>query len=164
MRTSNCTTQSLNFSICVVGPFAKLRKATISFVMSVCPSVRPSAWNNSAPTGRIVMKVDIWVFFENLLRKFKFHYNREKITGSSHEDKYTFFVIFHSVLLRMNVSHKSCRETRNTHFIFNNFFLNLPVYEIMQKNIVQRGRPYMTIWCMRIACCIPATNTHTHAV
>ena len=35
--------------------FAKLRKATISFVMSVCPS----AWNSSASTGRIFMKFDI---------------------------------------------------------------------------------------------------------
>ena len=35
--------------------FANLRKTTISFVMSVCLS----AWNNSAPTGRIVMKSDI---------------------------------------------------------------------------------------------------------
>jgi hypothetical protein len=26
-----------------------LRKATIIFVMSVCPSARPSVWNNSAP-------------------------------------------------------------------------------------------------------------------
>jgi len=33
----------------------KLRKATVSFVMSV----RPSAWNNSAPTGRLFMKFDI---------------------------------------------------------------------------------------------------------
>ena len=30
----------------LLGAFAKLRKATISFVMSVCPY----AWNNSAPT------------------------------------------------------------------------------------------------------------------
>jgi hypothetical protein len=49
--------------------FAKLRKATISFVMSVCPS----SLSNSAPTRRIFMKFDIWVFFERLLRKFKFH-------------------------------------------------------------------------------------------
>jgi len=35
--------------------------------------VRPSAWKNSAPTGRIFMKFYIWVFFENLSRKFKFH-------------------------------------------------------------------------------------------
>jgi hypothetical protein len=36
---------------------------------SVC--VRPSAWDYSAPIGRIFMKSDIWIFFENLLRKFK---------------------------------------------------------------------------------------------
>ena len=47
----------------------KLRKAIISFVMSV----NLSAWNNSAPTGRIFMKLYIWVFFENLSRKLKYH-------------------------------------------------------------------------------------------
>ena len=40
-----------------LGAFAKLRKATISFVMSVLrPSVYLSAWNNSAPTCRISLK------------------------------------------------------------------------------------------------------------
>ena len=34
-----------------LGAFAKLRKATIGFIMSVCPSVALSVWNNSAPTG-----------------------------------------------------------------------------------------------------------------
>jgi hypothetical protein len=38
-----------------LGAFAKLRKATISFVMSVCPS----AWNNWVPTERIFIKFDI---------------------------------------------------------------------------------------------------------
>jgi len=42
-------------------------KATISFVMSVCPSGRPPAWN-SAPNGRIFMKFDIWVFFHMSVR------------------------------------------------------------------------------------------------
>jgi hypothetical protein len=51
------------------GAFAELRQATISFVMSV----RPSASSNSAPTGRIFIIFDIWVLFENLPRKFKFH-------------------------------------------------------------------------------------------
>jgi hypothetical protein len=37
---------------------------------SCCPSVRPSAQNNSAPTGRIFNEFDIWVFFE-LSRKLK---------------------------------------------------------------------------------------------
>jgi hypothetical protein len=47
-----------------LGAFAKLQKATFSFVMSaVCLSVSlpvcPPAWNNSAPTGWIFMKFDI---------------------------------------------------------------------------------------------------------
>jgi hypothetical protein len=49
--------------------FKKLRKAFISFVTSVCPSARI----NSAPTGLICVKFGVWVFFENLFRKFKFH-------------------------------------------------------------------------------------------
>jgi len=41
-----------------LGAFTKLRKAAISFM-----SVRPSAWNNSAPTGRIFTKFNIRDFF-----------------------------------------------------------------------------------------------------
>ena len=42
-----------------LGAFAKLRKDTTNSAMSVRPSVRRPAWNNSAPTGRILMKVNI---------------------------------------------------------------------------------------------------------
>ena len=36
----------------------------------------------------------------------------------------TLLIISRSFLLRMrNLSERSCRETQNTHFIFNNFFL-----------------------------------------
>jgi len=56
-----------------LGAFAKLRKATISFVMSVRLSLGPLEKKNWAPSGRIFMKFDIRVFFENLLRKFWFH-------------------------------------------------------------------------------------------
>jgi len=39
------------------------------------------------------------------------------------------------------------------------------VYEIMFKNVIERGRPQMTIWRMRIACWIPkATDTHSEYV
>jgi predicted PilT family ATPase len=41
--------QNVNF----LDEFVKLQNATISFVMSVCVSVRLSARINSAPTGRI---------------------------------------------------------------------------------------------------------------
>jgi hypothetical protein len=50
--------------------FAKSRKAAISFVMSVCPSPR---MNNSVSIGGIFIKFYIWIFFENVSRKFKFH-------------------------------------------------------------------------------------------
>ena len=52
-----------------------------------------------------------------------------------------------------------------THFVFSNFKKNLAVYEIMFKNIVEHGRPQMTIWLMRIAYWIPkAINTHSEYV
>jgi hypothetical protein len=45
------------------------------------------------------------------------------------------------------------------------FSENRAVYEIMWKNMVERGRPQMTIWRMHIACCITkATNTHSQYV
>jgi len=60
--------------------FAKLPKAAISYVISVCPSHRPSAWNNWDPTGRIFLKFNISVFLENLLKNLKFHQNPTRIT------------------------------------------------------------------------------------
>jgi hypothetical protein len=55
----------------------------------------------------------------------------------------------------------SCRENQNTHFMFNNFFLNRAIHEIMGKD-VEWGRLQMTVWRMHISCWVPkATNTHT---
>jgi hypothetical protein len=50
------------------GAFAKLQKANISFAMSVRLSVYLAAWNNWAPTGRILIKFGIWGFF-NICRE-----------------------------------------------------------------------------------------------
>jgi len=52
-----------------LGAFAKLRKAAIRIVMSVCLF----AWNWSAPTGRVFMKFGIRVFFKNRSIKLKFY-------------------------------------------------------------------------------------------
>jgi hypothetical protein len=42
------------------------------------------------------------------------------------------------------------------------FSENCAIYEIIWKNIVEQGRPQMTVWCMRIAGWIPkATNAHS---
>jgi hypothetical protein len=59
------------------GTFAELKKKTaISFVSSACPS----AWNNSAPTGRIFMKFYVWGFFERLSRKIQVSLKADKNT------------------------------------------------------------------------------------
>ena len=88
-----------------------------------CPSDRQSAWNNSAPKGRIIMKFDIRRIFENLSRKFKFHLKSEKEKGSLHQHQYTFKIIYTSLLLRRrNASDKMFRENQNTHFKLIIFF------------------------------------------
>ena len=56
-----------------------------------------------------------------------------------------------------------CRKNQNTYFVYNNLFFlfeNRAIYEIMWKNIVEPGRPRMTMWRMRIASWLTkATNT-----
>ena len=80
-----------HFEYVFLGAFAKLRKAIISFVMSI--RVCLSTCNNWTPTGQILMRFDIWTFFENLSRKFKFYYNRTRIMGTLHEDVFTFMTV-----------------------------------------------------------------------
>jgi hypothetical protein len=101
-----------------LGALAKLQEETFCFVMSVYPSVRPSSWNNIALTGRVFMKFDIWVFFTNLLKYFKFLYYRTRTKGTLHEDQYTFLIISRSVHLRMrNVSDKVVQKIK-TYVLF----------------------------------------------
>jgi len=56
--------------LCVVDSFldvfAKLHKATISFVMSVCPSVRPTALNNSVPTEKDFQEILCFEYFSKI--------------------------------------------------------------------------------------------------
>ena len=60
-----------------------------------------------------------------------------------------------------NCFRQKCRENINIHFVFNNFFCN----EIMWQNMVEPGRPQMTISSMHAACWIPeATNTSEYVI
>ena len=149
----------LRFTSCFLGALVELRKATVHFVMSV----RPHGTARLQPDGFSWNVKDF--FFENMSRKFKFHYNLTIITGTLHEYQHTFIILSPSLLLTIrNVSGQCCREDQNTHFVFSNFFFseNRVAYEIMWKNIVQPNRPRITKWLMRIACWITkSTNTHT---
>jgi len=52
----------------------------ISFVVTVCPSVRMEL----APTGRILMKLDILVFSENLSEKIEVPLKSDNNNGTLH--------------------------------------------------------------------------------
>jgi hypothetical protein len=118
----------------ILGLFIEFQKATVSFTMSV----HLSTWNNPAPTVWISIKLNVWIFFENPFRKFKFRYTQTIIRGTLREQQYTLSITSCSVLLRMrNISEKHCRENQNTHFVFSNcFFIFLksgPLWDNVEK-------------------------------
>jgi hypothetical protein len=103
-------------------------------------------------TGQIFMKFDIWVFFKDLSRKFKFHYYTKRITSMIHEDLWTIMTISHAILLRISeVSDRSWRE--NQHILF---FITFSKNHIMRKCgtiwYSQTGQWWETVWRMGIPC------------
>ena len=119
-----------------LGALAKLRKATISFITSV----RPSARNNSAPTGRIFMKFDFSVFIPKTVKKIKVSLNFNTNKGYF---TWIFIYIYNDTSLNSSQNEKCFRK--KVQFMFNKFFfLNRAVYEIMWKNNAERGRSQMT--------------------
>ena len=130
----------------------------------VRPSIRLSAQNNSASTGRIFMKFYIWVFLEKLSRKFKFHSNLTTMKVTLHQDQYSYLIISSFSSSRMkNVSHRLVEKIKTRVLCSITFFFpeNSAVSEIMGNNILEQGRSQMIIRCMRIECWITkATNTH----
>jgi hypothetical protein len=126
--------------------------ATVSFG-HVCTS----AWTNSAPTGRMFMKFDIWVHFENLLRKFKFQQNLTRITGRHFA--WRPLDIFDHISQSSSLNEKCFRQnlyrkSKHTFCVQQLSSKNRAVYEIMWKNMVERGKQETTIWRMRLACWI----------
>jgi len=95
--------------------------ATINFSMSVCLAALPPAWNNSAPTGLIIMKFDIWVFFENISNNIKFDQSLTSITGTLHKGRYIFWSYLAQFVEWETFQTKVVQKIK-THFLFNNFF------------------------------------------
>jgi len=61
--------------------------------------------------------------------------------------------MFHTEIVKEIKTHILCSVT---------FFLNHAIYDIMWENIVDAGRPQLTVWHTRIAFWIPkTTNTHS---
>jgi hypothetical protein len=116
-----------------LGAFAKLRKAPVSFVMSVrlsvclsvclyvCMSVRLYV-RPSAATRWVLWNLIYGDFSKILSGKFKFCCYLTSITGTLHEDLCSYVIICSWILLIMiNLSDKSCRENQSTHFIWKKY-------------------------------------------
>ena len=135
-------------TLSLLGPLAKFRKATINFVISGRPTVRPSArMEPLASTGRIFTKFDFLVFFENLSRKSEFHYHLTRITDALHEDLCTFMTISRWILRTVrNVSGKSCKWNE-AHVVWSVPLPPppkiVPFLRLWKKNVIEARRPPM---------------------
>jgi hypothetical protein len=101
-----------------LGALAQLRKATISFVMSVCPSVCTeelcSHWNGFH---------EIWYLsvFLKSVRKIQVSLKTDKNNFTVHENLCTLMIISHSILLRMRNSSDKFVEKIKEAFCFEVF-------------------------------------------
>ena len=137
-------------------------KATIRFVMSV----RLSAWNTSAPTGRIYMKFCIRVFstfyrenssFIKLWQEYHVLYIKTNVHFLSYLPHFFLeWEMFQKVLWRKSI---------HTFYFQYLFPENRAVYGIMLKNTEEPDRSQTTLWRMRIAYGILlATDTSSECV
>ena len=82
-------------------------------------------------------------------RKFRFHKNLTRIMCTLHEYLRILMTISRLVLPRTrNISEKNIVEKNKTHILCSIFFFfseNLTVYKTTWKNMVEPGRPQMTI-------------------
>jgi len=109
------------FPVEFLGAFAKLPKTAISFVMSVCLSIRMEWIGSHCKDFHEISQV---FFFRKPIQKIQFHYNLTRITRTSHKGQCTFVIMSHLLLLRLgNVSDKAVNQ--NTYFVFSNFFWKL---------------------------------------
>ena len=124
-----------------LGAFAKLRKASISFVMSVYPHE-----TTRFPVDWFWLNLTFELFFEKLSRKFNFHSNPTRIMGTLHEHVFILMTISRWILPRMRSISNKIVEKIKTHIL-----CSLTVFRKSRhlwdnvKNVVQPDKPHLTI-------------------
>ena len=131
--------------------FRRVRKISKRdlYLSLVCPSVRPSVWSNSTPTGRIFFKkkTDISVFFRKSVGKFQIFLKSNNNKGTLHKD---LFYIYDNVSLISSYNEKFFRQNlyrkSNAHFLFGflSFRKSYRLWDNVEK-IVHKDRPRLTI-------------------
>ena len=157
-----------------LGTTAELWRTTVSFGMSVCPSLRPHrtvqlpldgfSWNlmsvfrkSRENSGFFNIWLEYWVpYLKTFVRMWQYYYIIIIIIG--------LFLLYWIILTTRNVSDKSYRENRNTHFMFAIFSRkSSSLWDKVGKNgTVRLATDGSIIRRMCFACWIPkATNTHS---
>jgi hypothetical protein len=163
VRTSNLVTSGSCTQ--VAGAAATLGRATVSFVMSVCPSVRPYG------TTGLPLDGHSWNLTSDYFSKICVENSSIITIGQEWRVLYmkTNIRIFLSYLaqffLEWELFDTKVMQKIKTHFMFNSISSpeNCGVREISEKRFVEPHKPQMTIKLMRIACWVPKA-THTHSL
>ena len=143
--------------------FRRIRKISKNGSFSFVRSVRLSVRYNPAPTGRIFMKFDIWVFLKNLSRKISFiKIGQEQGVHAWRPMYITIHISLNSYYNEKCFRQQLYIKSKHTFYVENLAFENRTVHDIMWKQkCLELGRPQMTVRRLRITCWIPeATNTH----
>ena len=85
-------------------------------------SVRPYKWNSSGPTGRIVMKFYIWLFFENPSRKSKMWQEKRVLFMNTHVHLWQYLA---ELFLNWEMFQTKVLEKIKTHILFSITFFFL---------------------------------------
>jgi hypothetical protein len=126
----------------LLGMFTKFWKATISFIMSVCPH-----GTTQLPLDRFSWNLILECFLKNWWENSSFITIGQEWWVIYVKTTETFLITSSSILLRMRNVPKKIVEKIKTHItVFNNFFLkNHAIHEIKCKNTVEQGRLLMTM-------------------
>jgi len=115
----------------VLGASQNFKKRLLA---SPCLLVRPSARNNSEPTGRIFMNVVIWAYFENRSIKFNLNWNLTTTAGTLHEQLWNLWQNFAQFCLEWEMLQTKHVNKIKAHILFIILFSdNGAVYEILCK-------------------------------
>ena len=116
----------------ILDAFAQFWRGTISFVVSVRPSV---CLHGTIRLLRewLLLNFCIWGFFREFVEKIQ-------VLLKSKKNAYlTFMIISRSVPLKVkNISGKICRKNQNWDFMFNNFFV--PIILPFRDDVEKYGR------------------------
>jgi len=150
----------------VLGVFAKLRNANVSFVMSLCLSVCPCEATR-LPLDGLPWNLIFFGLSKICPQKFTLHENLTRIVGAIDADLCTCMTIFRWIFLRTrNISDKLVGI--KTHILCSGTFFRKSYHLKDNVEIYTRTRNTTIdniIWCMRFTCRITkVTGTHSKYV